>query len=381
MHWKLVIPFALSFATQVLSASSYCEGSVFCAIGSKDAANNIQITIHSSAQGFVALGIGSSMAKSSMYLAWKNSTGGIMLVSRDSTGYRPPQPSPERIAILVPTPANIPTPSWAVIAFTFKRPAISTIMSIEPQSEYIYSMSDTPTRDPDSLNSVPGIHSKYGFIRGVDFTISSSDSGSTSFGNGGSSGAVLTLPAGTTFDYILRVHGILMVVAWVISPAIGIFVARFLKTRLGAIWYSLHIFFMLVVTGILTTASIVLIYLYKRPPHFSDNYHEVIGLVVAIGMLVQYAVGFVSNATFNPKRTSIPIVDKLHWWLGRGLVVLGIINVFFGLSLYGSMGYPISVWFSIGVGIVLGVITVVFVAGQMIIGQIHHDATTDELFK
>ncbi|EGF83427.1 hypothetical protein BATDEDRAFT_36502 [Batrachochytrium dendrobatidis JAM81] len=356
-----------------------CNDNLFCVTGTKDTRDNIMITVHSSALGWVGFGIGSGMADSSIYLGWKNTTGGVILSSRQSSGYAVPRVSTENIVTLVATPANIIAPSWARITFTFVRPAVSSIKSITSGSTYIYAMSDVPPANLDSPETTIRIHNRRGVIRGLDLTTEFGSNNTSAIPTGHTDQPVLQLPNGVSYDYILRVHGIMMVVAWSISPAIGIFVARYLKITLGAKWFHLHIFFMFVVTGILTIASIVVVYIYKTSAHFS-SYHEVIGLTVGVGMLVQFFLGFLSNATFNPKRSRIPLQDRVHWWFGRILALLAIVNVFFGMNLYDSLGFPISVGYKIGFGILIAVIVICFIAAQCLIGQKHHDESTDTLF-
>ncbi|KAL2913511.1 hypothetical protein HK105_206971 [Polyrhizophydium stewartii] len=166
---------------------------------------------------------------------------------------------------------------------------------------------------------------------------------------------------------ILRAHGIILVVAWLVCPAAGIFIARYLKFALGVWWFRLHVFFLFVGTGLLTIAGIVLIYLYKAPPHL-ENPHEILGFTVGIAMLLQIILGVVSDRLFDPKRTSTPIQDILHWWMGRIVVVLAIVNLFLGLNLYGQ-DYPLDKGYLIALGVVVGVIALAFVAGQFLIGQ------------
>ncbi|KAL2913507.1 hypothetical protein HK105_206967 [Polyrhizophydium stewartii] len=358
---------AIASIAAVSASSQFCDGTTFCVVGGVDSANNAIITIHSASQGWVGFGTGSRMAGSSMYVAWRNSTGGVVLSPRQASGNILPQISSERIASLVATPSSITTPSWAKISFSFKRP-LAGIVTLTSSTSYIYAMSDSAPENPDSASSASFVqHSSTGSIRGLDLTVSLNSSPTTGASGGSSGGPVLTLPSGTTYDMILRTHGIII-----------IFIARYLKFALGVWWFRLHVFFLLVGTGFLTIAGIIYISLYKTPPHF-NTLHEIIGLVVGIAMVLQIILGVVSDRLFDPKRTSTPIQDILHWWIGRIVVVLAIANLFLGLNLYAD-NYPLDNAFRIALGVLVGVIALAFVAGQFLIGQQHHDASTDDKF-
>lgn len=88
-----------------------------------------------------------------------------------------------------------------------------------------------------------------------------------------------------------------------------------------------------------------------------------------IAVFIQIALGFVANHMFDPNRPGVPWWDKAHWWLGRSLFVLGIINVHLGINLfsnYGSINMPLITglyW----AWVVIGVIALL--AGNFKIGQ------------
>ncbi|KAJ3036655.1 hypothetical protein HDV00_002479 [Rhizophlyctis rosea] len=130
---------------------------------------------------------------------------------------------------------------------------------------------------------------------------------------------------------------------------------------------------MLGITTVFTTISFILITLYVTPPHFErSGGHRPIGLLILIGMYIQVALGYFINYMFDINRTSIPWWDKLHWWLGRGLFLLAVINIYLGLDLYSNYG-DINLHVFAGLywtWIVIGII--VLFAGHFIHGAKHH---------
>ena len=165
------------------------------------------------------------------------------------------------------------------------------------------------------------------------------------------------------YNYILRIHGIMMFVAWFITPVIGIFIARFFR-RLN--WFPPHLF-LTITTLLLTIASFILIVLYRPSPHFTsfdslNNAHVKIGLTVVIALILQVILGSVSHIYYRPRDSteSTPWFNQIHKILGRFLTILAIINVIIGMYLYSSFG-TISTGYFIAMYILLGLIIWTFV--------------------
>ena len=85
-------------------------------------------------------------------------------------------------------------------------------------------------------------------------------------------------------------------------------------------------------------ASTVLISLYRPVGAAADSdleyTHVNVGFFMVVLMLIQGYLGYYSDENFSANRTFIPWWDKLHWYVGRGLYVFGLANVYLGLSLY-----------------------------------------------
>jgi sorbitol-specific phosphotransferase system component IIBC len=99
-------------------------------------------------------------------------------------------------------------------------------------------------------------------------------------------------------------------------------------------------------------------------------------LVVFILAILQVFLGVVIDKLFEPGREAIPIQDIVHWWLGRLIFLLALVNIFIGLVYYTSTSFVIAfvVW------CVFVIVLMVFF--QFTIGQSHHhcppDADEDE---
>lgn len=280
---------------------------------------------------WAGVGLGNGMANADFYVGWKNSTGGYIVSRRTSTGQRMPNPASSQVANVIPL--QVPAPAWATLAFSFSRP-IQADNTINENSPFIYAYSDSAPSTPDSIQSSFTIHKDFGSLPAVNFL---SAKPITAVGSSGSNQAFVS-SSPEVYKQVLLAHGILFFIAWGLAPFAGIFIARYLKNRLGPVWFTLHQGLFVGVTGLLSVISFILIVLYKRPAHF-DSTHTIIGLVVVIALIAQIALGYLINALFDPLRKSVPISDKIHWWLGRSLFVLGIANIYLGINEFDALGY------------------------------------------
>ncbi|KAJ1563945.1 hypothetical protein HK096_010318 [Nowakowskiella sp. JEL0078] len=130
------------------------------------------------------------------------------------------------------------------------------------------------------------------------------------------------------------IHGVIMTLAWVVFPFLGIFVARHLKPSLGKWWYHIHVGLMFCGVTLLSLVGIIFIVIFSSPPHFSlESPHKPLGLMIGIDSILQTFLGFACNVLYVPDREKVPWWDILHWWNGRLLVVLSLLNYFIGLNL------------------------------------------------
>ncbi|TPX37470.1 hypothetical protein SmJEL517_g00565 [Synchytrium microbalum] len=362
------------------TAASFCVDSAksFCLTTVPDAANGVVIfTIESSFNGWASFGLGTQMADAIMFVFWKNSTGGYTISQRTCGGHVMPTNAATVDANIVPFNLTTHTAGCTFgvsISVPMTTPAHrlkSRAVSIASSGSLSYvwgAASSGPSGSIDSSTSSFNVHDQ----RGV-FTLDLSSLGNATAPSGSS-------PLWNTPDkaLIFRIHGILMFVAWAVSPFAGIFIARFLKDVLGVWWYRLHVWLMFGVTGGITLVSVILVFLVVSPPHFKmEEPHQALGLFLALYCLLQIGLGFLSNALWTPDRPGIPIFpDKLHWWVGRTALLVGVIEIYLGLVLYGQ-SYPMSpaiiplywTWIAIMFG--------VLIFGQFKFGAVHHLKKTE----
>ncbi|KAJ3255166.1 hypothetical protein HK103_006535 [Boothiomyces macroporosus] len=323
------------------------------------------------------------MKGSDIYIGWTNSTGGITVGNYEGTGHS--QPSLNSVQNHHVVPLMDPQPSWSQQSFSFCRPTtVSTGQSITPTAGYIYGASaSAPSGNLDSTKVSLQQHDTKGTFQ-PDFSSSTTTVVTNTGGSADNDQPILKPSASFPFQSIVITHGVLMFIAWAISPFIGIYIARYLKSALGHTWYILHVFFMSILTGAATLVSFILIYLYSFDRFSTDgdigSSHEKLGLVVVLAVIIQIILGYVSNAKFDPHRESIPWWDKAHWWVGRTLFLLGLLNVYLGIKFYGE-SYHLAGWVLPMFWIIVAFGFGMMVYGQATKGQDNHTIATTNISK
>jgi hypothetical protein len=324
--------------------------------------------VHSALDGYAAIGIGTQqMRGSDMYIGWANTTGGVTIANMRASGRTAPTP----VGLTRSIPLLEPRPGFSKLSFSFCKANANT-------NDYIYaSESSKPRGNVNSAN--PSISFHTGGYGAFNVDLAAEASGAGGGVSAGNSGGPILRPSGSlTLETIYAIHGLIMFIAWCVSPFLGIFIARHMKSRMGHRWYILHVFFMGVVTGLGTIAAFVLIVLFRSAPHFTavdliERTHVLAGLVITIAMVIQIILGILSDKLFDEQRTSIPWWDKLHWWLGRLTFLVAIVNCYLGIIAFeASYGMPLLYKIIFYAVVALGFVGLIF--GQVKFGQDNHVA-------
>ncbi|KAK6839882.1 hypothetical protein PG989_015752 [Apiospora arundinis] len=134
-------------------------------------------------------------------------------------------------------------------------------------------------------------------------------------------------------DRAATAHAIIMIFVFV-----GLFPFGTLVLRLGnwVRWHAINQGFggLLVIIGFGLGAHISK--LYNRSKSFNSA-HQVIGIFIFIFVLGQFALGFFHHRMYQktqePKKIGPVTMGTIHVWLGRLIILLGVINAFLGFNL------------------------------------------------
>ncbi|KAI9353234.1 hypothetical protein DFJ73DRAFT_828734 [Zopfochytrium polystomum] len=358
------------------SLATFCNGAgTFCVSARRDVANSVvTYNLQSTQSGWMGFGVGSStMVGATIYVAYSNGNGGITLSQRTASGQVQPTLSSSQSFTNLGTTT---VPSWATtlsgakLVANFNRSITATganTISTTGATSCIWAVSPNTPTDPTSTSSTFVQHSDFG-----SFTLDVSSVGSVSSGSSTSSAVILDVPT------LRLLHGIFMFLGWAVFPVVGIFTARYLKDALGHNWYRIHVGCMVGGTLLFTALGLAAIELQvpstaKRFVGDGTSSHRPLGTVIALAILpAQIILGYVSNALFSPTRTSIPWWDQLHWWVGRAVMILSIVELYLGLDLYGS-SVAIKALYWVWIVLVVGVLA----GGHFLYGgAVHHTASS-----
>ena len=189
-----------------------------------------------------------------------------------------------------------------------------------------------------------------------------------------------------TRENIIEIHALLMWIGFLICPSIGVFIARFLKRKLGHNWFRMHATIM--TFGSLAAVSGVLVICLYTPSSSSSSStsrnfqssHAKLGLVILSLLGLQIVLGVMSNFLFNVKRSSIPMQDKMHWWMGRLLAILALVQIQAGWSLYQALGYKLSPLVLVTHYFIIAVIIGCFMTAEFKLGPFYHVSADHKRF-
>ncbi|KAJ3110331.1 hypothetical protein HDU96_006715 [Phlyctochytrium bullatum] len=354
------------------AVANYCNtAKSLCLSVVRDATTNQALfAVQSTYGGWAGIGIGSAaMAGATVYVGFNAKTG-VLVSQRDSTGYTTPAVSRVQGFTLVAFPAdpvNVPVLPGATISFAFTRnatDAASGAKALETTgaTNFIWGGSNTAPSTTSASGSFSK-HTEFG-----SFSLDVSKVGAVTTGS--------TVSSKYDVKQMRLIHGVCMFLAWGVFPYAGIFVARYLKDRMGHAWYLTHLGLMLGGVGVFTLAGLVVIELpvAEGAQRFFSTWHGTFGFALAVVVWpLQVALGFVSNHLWSPERTSIPWWDQMHWWVGRISVLGSIPLMYYGLQLIEASGLAY-----IGLFVWIGVCIVALVAGQFAIGVVHHVKKPEE---
>jgi hypothetical protein len=213
MKTAILIPLALS--------ASVCLSDKFLCITSLVRSSDICFTITTSFSGWTGFGIGSStMDKADIYVGYANSTGGSTLVHLIGSGHD--------VNLVSNSLENVGSSSNTASQFSFCRP----LQGLTESTDYIYAASNDKLSSPDTLTNDLPMHTERGSFGKVNFLLQDSKPTTTP-----ESHSILKPTLNFTIQDVINLHGAMMWISWVLSPVVGIFIARFAKNALNHNWY------------------------------------------------------------------------------------------------------------------------------------------------
>lgn len=139
---------------------------------------------------------------------------------------------------------------------------------------------------------------------------------------------------GEALPLLTQIHGILMIVAWILFAGITTIVSRYYKTAMeklicgSKLWFQVHRAAAFA-TFIITAASFVLIFVKVDGLTDDAEIHAYIGIAVMSAAVLQLLGGLLRP---DPKHKLRPAFNWLHWFLGKTTHLLSAVALFFAFN-------------------------------------------------
>ncbi|KAF9202871.1 S-methyl-5-thioribose-1-phosphate isomerase [Haplosporangium sp. Z 27] len=356
----------LSIASgQTQQSSQLCSNQVCISatIFSKNP-NTIEFSLFSRIQvGWLGVGLGgisNGMSGNDLALCWPNANGtGAVISQRSATKNGAPSPLAS-VAFKVQQPKSGITSSTKDFTCTFSRPlnlSTSPIAATATSVNVIYAVGLKPVKDAANGNPQQAMIQQHTYTGHGTLMIqrkegSSSDTNNTvtappptqgSSGNSTSddSGSDQALAAEILYDKLVKAHGILMSLAFLILFPTGAIIVRFFS-------HLHHVFrwhrpiqvtgFLFVIGGIACIITAV----YQSPdgpPAITETTHALLGVIIFTALVLQISFGIYIFHAYNPTADAQKPIHRVFTWVHRGwgytVLILGFIQVKLGLVLYG----------------------------------------------
>ncbi|XP_056019741.1 ferric-chelate reductase 1-like isoform X2 [Ostrea edulis] len=161
---------------------------------------------------------------------------------------------------------------------------------------------------------------------------------------------------GTAIEVMIKVHGLLMIAAWIMCASIGVVMARYYKPMwadrklLGEkVWFQIHRILM-ILTLLCVVAAFVVIFVHVEgwsQISEDDDYkkaHPYLGVVVTALTIMNPLMALFRP---HPEDKNRVIFNWAHWLVGTCARILAVITVFIGVTLSKS-GAPDYVIYILG---------------------------------
>ncbi|KAI3656302.1 hypothetical protein MP638_005172 [Amoeboaphelidium occidentale] len=164
-------------------------------------------------------------------------------------------------------------------------------------------------------------------------------------------------------------HGVLMFVSFVVLMVPASFTARYLKSIYPK-WFFIHRAVQ-ILAALLFVTAFILILVDKDGRVDEWGLHEIFGVVLAGLIPIQLVFGYLSNALWYEGKAPHFYPDKIHWWLGRFVMLFGIVNCVLGLIRYTEYNESNQMWWWLLVGAILALTFLIHVVFEVFVGQKH----------
>lgn len=338
----------LSTAASTASAAavSYCaSGSICYQVGvpsttASSGSGNIYFQISApTTYQWVALGTGTQMRGSNIFIMYQDGQGNVTVSPRPGTGHQQPEydaSTASQITLLAGSGVNGDTMVANVQCANCQSWSGGTLDVASSGSSWIGAWKEGSSLASTSASEAISYHDAHSSFN-LDLSQASIESDSNPFvgaaattptpssGSSGSSGSTTVRPSQT----VIWAHGLGMALAFAVLYPLGSAVMP-----LFGKWY-IHSGWQMISWLLMWACFGLGVYGAQQRNMLFTNTHVQLGTVVVCVLAIQPALGFIHHSQFA-KTGSRGIFSHAHIWWGRIWLVLGVINGGLGLQLSGA---------------------------------------------
>lgn len=136
---------------------------------------------------------------------------------------------------------------------------------------------------------------------------------------------------------MVRLHAACMIVAWLLLLNLGSFFARYLKRppNEAYVWYSYHMWAQVAGTVLAFVGfGCVFLHLASNDEEHFEGAHQGLGGILLLALAFQPVLGYLAHRSYVKFGISPSRWHVVHWWLGRGLLVLAIATMGLGIDMF-----------------------------------------------
>ncbi|KAI1328312.1 iron reductase domain protein [Xylariaceae sp. FL0255] len=313
---------------------------------------------------WVALGTGSQMAGSNIFVMYADGTGNVTVSPRKGTGeVMPEYQSDTKLTLLAGSGVNGGKMVANLQCANCESWSGGSLTLTSTSSPFIAAYKEGSALDSTSLTETLQEHDNhYQFTLDLAQAIISTDSNpftganngtNVSSGSGSGSGSDSTSSSGDDGDsdgdslgstgigskQLLTAHGVIMAVVMILLYPIG----AILMPMYGS--WLLHGVFQLIAFAGMWVGFAFGILLSQRTGIYFSATHTILGTVVVVLFGLQPIGGYLHHRHYL-KHQARGAISHAHIWYGRALIILGIINGGLGLQLAGA-GHGLVIGYSV----------------------------------
>lgn len=291
--------------------------------------------------GWGAVGIGDKMDGALMFIIYPSTQDdGVTISVRSTSGHNTPSPvSNVDLTVQSSSIENSVMTANIVCRNCAGHQSHNSVDTSSQEQPWIWAVGPGDTGgnavSSDSQNANINQHSNYGIFF-VDMTATQSNSTAIPTISGNADTRVTPLPS--SVPALIIIHAVCLAGSFLLLFPLGVVALRWFK------WVKIHWMLQIFATLVCVLGLVIAITFSAMDPEYDafDQGHQIIGILAVVALIIQALLGYQHHRIYK-KTGQRTVVSHSHLWMGRTVIVLGMVNAVLGFSLAGSTPETIGI--------------------------------------